>query len=140
MKYELSSYNGAAAGVVGMLEMKGQDIIKRVYGLNGKSPTLTTCQGGHRQPKIFIKTDKKANCPMYLVENGKTKIKGDLIKTSEEDGLYFVRKLTVAECKKLQTVPDFYKFPVSDTQAYKMLGNGWTVEVISHLLKNIQKG
>lgn len=51
------------------------------------------------------------------------------------DGLYNIRKLTVNECKRLQTVPDWYEFPVSNTQAYKMLGNGWTVEVIAHLIK-----
>ena len=51
-----------------------------------------------------------------------------------KDGFYIIRKLTVAECKKLQTVPQWYKFPVSDTQAYKMLGNGWTVDVIAHIM------
>lgn len=50
------------------------------------------------------------------------------------DGFYIIRKLTVTECKRLQTVPDNYIFPVSNTQAYKMLGNGWTVDVIAHIL------
>jgi len=44
--------------------------------------------------------------------------------------------LTVTECKRLQTVPDTYAFPVSDTQAYKMLGNGWTVDVIAHIMSH----
>ena len=44
------------------------------------------------------------------------------------------RKLTPIEYARLQTVPDSYTFPVSDTQAYKMLGNGWTVDVIAHIL------
>ena len=44
------------------------------------------------------------------------------------------RKLTPKEYMRLQTVPDSYVFPVSDTQAYKMLGNGWTVDVIAHIL------
>ena len=47
------------------------------------------------------------------------------------DGFYIIRKLTVLECKRLQTVPDSYIFPVSDTQAYRQLGNGWTVDVIA---------
>jgi DNA (cytosine-5)-methyltransferase 3A len=51
-----------------------------------------------------------------------------------------VRKLTVIECKRLQTVPDDYKMNVSNTQAYKMLGNGWTVDVIAHIFKNILNG
>ena len=44
------------------------------------------------------------------------------------------RKLLVEEYKRLQTVPDSYVFPTSNTQAYKMLGNGWTVDVIAHIL------
>jgi len=48
------------------------------------------------------------------------------------------RKLTVLECKRLQTVPDDYKMNVSNSQAYKMLGNGWTVDVIAHIFKGIK--
>lgn len=44
-----------------------------------------------------------------------------------------IRKLTPTECAKLQTIPTWYKFVVSETQQYKMLGNGWTVEVIKHI-------
>lgn len=44
------------------------------------------------------------------------------------------RKLTPLECERLQTVPDGYTEGVSNTQRYKMLGNGWTVDVIAHLL------
>ena len=38
--------------------------------------------------------------------------------------------------KRLQTVPEWYEFPVSNSQAYKMLGNGWTCEVIAHLIRS----
>ena len=47
------------------------------------------------------------------------------------------RKLTCRECERLQTVPDNYTEGVSNTQRYKMLGNGWTVEVIKHILGNM---
>ena len=47
------------------------------------------------------------------------------------------RKLTPLECERLQTVPDNYTNYVSNTQRYKMLGNGWTVEVIKHIYKNM---
>lgn len=47
--------------------------------------------------------------------------------------------LSLFDGMALQTVPEWYEFPVSDTQAYKMLGNGWTVEVIKHLLKGVIK-
>lgn len=50
-----------------------------------------------------------------------------------------LRRLTPAECARLQTIPDWYKWGCSDTQAYKMLGNGWTVEVIKHILSHITK-
>lgn len=49
-----------------------------------------------------------------------------------------VRKLTSRECEKLQTVPVGYTSSVSDSQRYKMLGNGWTIDVIAHILKGIK--
>lgn len=48
-----------------------------------------------------------------------------------------VRRLTPTECARLQTIPDWYTWIVSDTQQYKMLGNGWTNEVIKHILSFI---
>lgn len=48
-----------------------------------------------------------------------------------------IRKLTPTECERLQTVPDNYTAGVSNTQRYKMLGNGWTVDVIAHIFKSI---
>jgi len=48
------------------------------------------------------------------------------------------RKLSPIECERLQTVPENYTAHVSNTQRYKMLGNGWTVDVIAHILKNIE--
>jgi len=53
-----------------------------------------------------------------------------------EGGLW--RKLTPSECERLQTVPDNYTEGVSNTQRYKMLGNGWTVDVICHIFKNME--
>lgn len=50
-----------------------------------------------------------------------------------------LRRLTPTECARLQTIPDWYKWGCSDTQAYKMLGNGWTVDVIKHILSHIIK-
>lgn len=71
---------------------------------------------------------------VYQVIDGQITIKGKQYPIKLADGFYIIRKLTVSECKRLQTVPEWYEFPVSDTQAYKMLGNGWTVEVIAHLI------
>ena len=73
--------------------------------------------------------------PVYEVNNGFITIKGKKYAIKLADGYWIIRKLTVSECKRLQTVPEWYEFPVSDTQAYKMLGNGWTVSVIAHLIR-----
>ena len=48
------------------------------------------------------------------------------------------RKVTPIECERMQTVPDNYTDCVSNTQRYKMLGNGWTVDVIAHIFKNLK--
>ena len=76
---------------------------------------------------------------VYEVRNGLITIKGKQYPIKLKDGYYITRKLTVRECMRLQTVPEWYKFPVSDSQAYKMLGNGWTCEVIAHILKSLKE-
>ena len=48
------------------------------------------------------------------------------------------RRLTPVECERLQTVPDNYTEGVSNTQRYKMLGNGWTIDVIAHILNEMR--
>lgn len=73
---------------------------------------------------------------IYEVTDGKITIKGKQYPIKLKDGFYIIRKLTVSECKRLQTVPEWYEFPVSNSQAYKMLGNGWTCEVIAHLIRS----
>ena len=228
MKYELQSVENKDAGVVGILDMAGQEQIKRVYGINGKCATLTTCQGGHREPKVFeriadpvceaqrgrydesgkvyqhyeaqptgktnnlttvskdnliaepiklgeigkggqgnrvysidgkavaqtaqsggmgsntglyaepIKVRDITNTPIYEVKDGFITVKGHKYPIKLVDGFYIIRKLTVRECMRLQTVPEWYEWPVSKSQAYKMLGNGWTVEVIAHLLRGLK--
>jgi site-specific DNA-cytosine methylase len=50
----------------------------------------------------------------------------------------FIRKFDPIEVERLQTLPDNYTAGVSNTQRYKMLGNGWTVDVIAHILKNME--
>lgn len=73
---------------------------------------------------------------IYEVRGGKITIKGKQYPIKLKDGYYIIRKLTVSECKRLQTVPEWYDFQVSNSQAYKMLGNGWTCEVIAHLIRS----
>lgn len=76
--------------------------------------------------------------PVFEVKDGQITIKGKQYPIKLADGFYIIRKLTVSECKRLQTVPEWYEFPVSDSQAYRQLGNGWTVLIISHLIQATQ--
>jgi len=56
-----------------------------------------------------------------------------------DDTMTDYRKLTPLECERLQTVPEGYTDHVSNTQRYKMLGNGWTVDVISHIFNGMKE-
>ena len=76
--------------------------------------------------------------PIYQVRDGRITIKGQEYPIKLRDGCYIIRKLTVRECMRLQTVPEEYVFPVSNSQAYKMLGNGWTVDVIAHIMSHFE--
>jgi len=183
-------------------DINGYDIIKRVYSENGKSPSLTTMQGGHRHPKVEVKggairgrayddkgkrMDKNgvsvANKTKQMLELRKDD-KSNAITTVNKDSLVVTamvknqgkeihkedvdkshclmardykgfgnqamtgikddpqqlkwRRLSPLECERLQTVPDNYTEGVSNTQRYKMLGNGFTVKVIEHILQNME--
>ena len=54
-----------------------------------------------------------------------------------KDNVYW-RKLTPLECERLQTVSDNYTEGVSNSRRYRMLGNGWTVDVIAHIFANME--
>ena len=161
MQYELKEAYVRDSGCVERLDMpKCHDILTRVYGWNGKCPTLTAHGGGNTEPKVFdfysvcfnysiefdddgkpikaIGKDGK-EITIYEVRDGKITIKGKQYPIKLKDGYYIIRKLTVSECKRLQTVPEWYEFPVSNSQAYKMLGNGWTCDVICHLINSCLK-
>lgn len=81
----------------------------RVYSVHGKSISLSANSGG---------------------QGGGT----GLYKIDLPDGDYIIRKLSPVECERLQTLPDNYTAGVSDRQRYRQLGNGWTVDVIAHIL------
>ena len=106
----------------------------RVYSCDDKS----MCLGTDSRNRIIAPYDGKTY-PVYEVKDGQITIKGKQYPIKLIDGYYIIRKLTVRECMRLQTVPEWYEFPVSDSQAYKMLGNGWTCRVIQHLLEGCMK-
>lgn len=126
----------------------------RIYSIAAKSVTLCGNGGGMGaktglyaipvefsdgvQMDTVYETDGKTYS-VYEVKDSVITIDNKQYPIKLDDGHYIIRKLTVSECKRLQTVPEWYEFPVSDTQAYKMLGNGWTVSVIAHLLNSIKK-
>ena len=101
-----------------------------------KSPSVIT--GHAHKMKVIERVADGKQMPVYEVRGGRITIKGKTYPIKLADGFYIIRKLTVTECKRLQTVPDTYAFPVSDTQAYKMLGNGWTVDVIAHIMSHFE--
>ena len=87
----------------------------RIYSINGKSVCLQAQAGGGG-----------AKTGLYKIDN--------------TDGSYIVRKLTPLETERLQTLPDNYTEGIPETQRYKCIGNGWTVDVIAHLLKPLKDG
>ena len=171
------------------VDIKGHDILKRVYSPEGKSPTINAHSGGNTEPKVAVqsyrevRTDEakkarkearqktgKDHTPFrakkleprddgkvgtvtpslnkdheisMIREKSKTVRSGgrgsyDRHEWDSVDEMHW-RKLTPLECERLQTVPDGYTEGVSNTQRYRMLGNGWTVDVIAHILTNMEK-
>ena len=122
------------AGVEG-LQPSLQD---RVYDTAGKMPAVTTSFNPRIAEPVCVAQRGRYDAPIYEVKDGFITVKGKKYPIKLVDGFYIIRKLTVRECMRLQTVPEWYECPVSKSQAYKMLGNGWTVEVIAHLLRGLK--
>tara|TARA_Y100000004_G_scaffold17405_2_gene17970 strand:+ start:217 stop:1347 length:1131 start_codon:yes stop_codon:yes gene_type:complete len=132
---------------------------KRVYHQEGKSPTLLTMQGGNREPKVATYSTKGGRIVnRRLDENGTRKDnqldlpfttqievrqddKTNCLTTVQKDNVLVKgmtwRKLTPLECERLQGLPDNYTNHVSKTQRYKMLGNGFNVPTIRHIIKDL---
>lgn len=135
-----------ADGILHLGSLYGQHSRWGVFAKDGKCPTITASMGmgGGHVPMVPTRMDEEGHCQknpttakqIYEVRGGRITIKGKTYPIKLADGFYIIRKSTVTECKRLQTVPDTYAFPVSDTQAYKMLGNGWTVDVIAHIMSH----
>ena len=76
----------------------------------------------------------KTKVPYYEVKDGFITINDNTFPTKLSDGYYVIRKLSPLECERLQTLDNNYTDCVSNNQRYKCIGNGWTVEVIKHIL------
>ena len=132
----------------------GQTTRWGIYGKEGKSPTLTASMGmgggfvpmvPERLGNIEGQKDNQAN-RKYSVRGKSVSLnangggggaKTGLYKIDLPDGEYVIRKLTPKECERLQTLPENYTEGISDTQRYKCIGNGWTVDVIAHIFKGM---
>ena len=133
---------------------------KEVYHMEGKAPTLLTMQGGNREPKVAtysakggrivnrrldeqgVRKDYQMDLPLTPQVEIRSDDKTNCLTTLQKDNVVVEgmtwRKLTPIECERLQTLPDNYTEGVSKTQRYKMIGNGWTVDVIAHILKGVK--
>jgi DNA-cytosine methyltransferase len=128
----------------------------RIYDTNGKNPALCCGQeqwGGNAIliPEATKKGYTEVNpgeCFDFTMPTSETRRgrlmenKSNCITAAKFDFMQYtqdfkIRRLTPTECARLQSIPAWYKWNCSDTQAYKMLGNGWNVEVIKHILKHI---
>ena len=110
----------------------------RVYSCEGKSQVVNTfANEKYITPLVAMGTG--GGNGIYEVNNGLITIKGKQYPIKLADGFYIIRKLTPIECERLQTLPDNYTKAVSNAQRYKGLGNGWTAEVIIHILNGILK-
>jgi DNA (cytosine-5)-methyltransferase 3A len=99
---------------IGELDGLGKGQANRIYSVRGKSVCLNANGGGGGA-------------------------KTGLYKVDLPDGDYTIRKLTPLECERLQTLPDGYTTGVSNTQRYKAIGNGWTVDVIAWIFSQLPK-
>ena len=135
--------NEVKRGKIGYFRQDSQ--ANRVYTIHGKAVTLCGEAGGGAakmgQYLFGCITPDRVN----KRQNGQRFNDGNKFYTltaQDEHGVLvqgYIRKLTPVECERLQTLPDEYTSGISDSQRYKCLGNGWTVDVIVNILSNIKK-
>jgi len=105
---------------------------------DGKTNCITSVQKDNLVCEIMNEKANTLTPDAYLATGERNRDEnGKAILTSMCDRR--LRRLTPIECERLQTAPDNYTKQVSDTQRYRMLGNGWTVDVIVHILKYIKQ-
>ena len=106
-------------------------------------PSNSLAAGSASIPKVMYgelpKKSQTIKSQYYKSSRANFERSGTFHATGIKNEMGSYRKLTPIECERLQTVPDNYTQGVSNTQRYKMLGNGWTVDVIAHILKNIHE-
>lgn len=115
------------ANHAGVNAEKGNGFGARIVSPEGKANTLL--RNCHKDGRANLIVDVRG--------------RPDCLTTAQKDNLLqfrgMLRRLTPTECARLQTVPEWYEWIVSDTQIYRMCGNGWTVKVIEHILSHLFK-
>jgi len=129
----------------------------RIYDSNGQSPALMAQMSCGSHAILVPEATKKGfievqpgecfdaeNINSETRRGRKMQDKSNCLMAKETDFMqytndYKIRRLTPTECSRLQTIPSWYKWQCSDTQQYRMLGNGWTVSVIKHILSFMNK-
>lgn len=111
---------------------------QRVYSAEGKSPALLADMH-HSVLQVATLFDNNAQAGRVYSDEGKSiTLKGEAGGLGGKTGLYHVkarvRRLIPLECERLQTVPENYTAGISDTQRYRMLGNGFNIDTIVHIL------
>lgn len=121
----------ALTNINGTNNSKSTTLLARYTGLNGTF-LLVDCNG---------KLDhEKSGTLVARYAKGVASFGGDsFVMDTEDMSVFNIRRFTPEECEKLQTVPLGYTGIVADTHRYKMLGNGWTVDVIACILEGIKK-
>lgn len=112
----------------------------RVYSCDGKSVCLKSQAGGQgAKTGLYACPSNGTEKHIYEVKDGFITVGDEQYPMKLADGYYVIRKLTPLECERQQTLPDGYTMVVSNAQRYKGLGNGWTAEVIIHILNGVLK-
>lgn len=106
---------------------KGNGFGARVVSPEGKANTLLQRCYKDGSDNLIVDSHGRPNCLTTVQRN-------DLLQFSG-----MLRRLTPTECARLQTVPEWYEWIVSDTQIFRLCGNGWTVKVIEHILSHLFK-
>ena len=132
---------------------KQPSLCDRIYSIEGKSPAFTSSYKtniavpvtspvrigeygkGSQGQRIYSVYGKSVT---LSANGGGQGAKTGLYKIDLPDGDYIIRKLTPVEAERLQTLPDNYTEGISNTQRYKCIGNGWTVDVIAHIFSGLE--
>ena len=138
--------------MVGLLDIKGNEQVRRVYDPNHISPTLNTMQGGNRQPKVII---DDYNCRVRADQStigtlttncggAASRVGWKIAEVEQEEPIdYRIRRLTPLECWRLMGFDDAdfakAKEVCSDSQLYKQAGNSIVVKVLEAIFKNLFK-